>query len=146
MKKLLFAFVVALSFVSCEDDTNLVNDPIDQVDPGDNIPEATILGRWIPEGFEDVVLYEFIEGDRFTMYSTDGNFPTLDDFRAENPDIPSNEWSYEGDVLVIDLHFGNYSRVVPSFRCDNYVMDFISEDGSLHSTYFREGYDLADCQ
>ncbi len=134
MKKLLFALVVlSASLMSCDKEDMPV------------IPEATIEGRWVLEGFEETIRYEFTEDKRYTLYATDGVFPTLEEFIAENPGVGENDWYYEGEVIVIDLNFGNFSRVVPSFKCDNVVVDLIQEDGTLNSTLYRESHDITSC-
>jgi len=98
------------------------------------------------EGFDNSVLYEFTEDTRYTMYSADGTFPTLEEFLEQNPGLSGHPWEYDGDVVVVDLHFGNFSRLIPNFKCGNQVIDWTEEDGSLRSeTYYREGYDLAEC-
>lgn len=135
MKNVLIALLLALSFMSCEKE-----------DSGSNQDDATILGRWVPEGFEDAIRYEFTADKKFTLYSTDGSFPTLEEFMTENPGLTGNDWSYEGQTVVVDLNFGNYSRLIPVFNCDNEVINWIQEDGGAdHSTYYREGHDITDC-
>lgn len=138
MKKLFLALLFATSFMSCDKD--LIQE---------DTMEATIVGRWQAVGFDDVIRYEFTEDKRYTIYGSDENgenpFPTLEEFMQQNPGLPGNDWVYDGEVVVIDLHFGNYSRLVPKFRCGNSVIDWISETGSLHSTYYREGFDISTC-
>lgn len=130
MKKVLFLLLIAITFLNCENE-----DP--EID-------ATIIGRWHLEGFETAVMYEFTEDKRYTLYSEDGTFPPLD--IETHPVTLTHDWVYDGDVVVIDLNFGNYSRSVPNFKCGNYVIDWMSEDGTLHSTTYREGYNFPDCE
>ncbi len=138
MKKLLFVLFAALSFASCEEGTGLSDDA--------PMAEATIVGRWIPEGFEDVLRYEFTEDTRYTIYGNgSGEFPTLEEFLQENPGIHGHPWAYEGVVVVMDLHFGNFSRSIPLFKCNNQVLDWMNEDGTFHSTLFREGHSMTEC-
>lgn len=133
MKKVLFVLFMTLVFFSCDDDQPT------------NIAEATILGRWVPEGFEDNVRYEFTSDKRVTIYGTDGDFPTLEEFLEINPQLTGNDWVYEGEVVVVDLNFGNYSRLIPNFKCDNKVIEWKNEDGTTHSTYYREDHDINQC-
>lgn len=133
MKNVLIALLLALSFMSCEKEET------------GSTEEGTILGRWVPEGFEDAIRYEFTEDKRFTLYSDNGSFPTLTEFMSENPQLTGNDWTYEGETVVVDLNFGNYSRLVPVFNCDNQVVNWENEDGTDHGTYFRENHDLSDC-
>ncbi len=137
MKKLFFVLMLGLTsitFFSCADD-----------DTSTDAAES-ILGRWHPEGFEDSVLYEFTATKRYTMYSTDGTFPSLEEFLLTSNGAGENDWYYEGATLVIDLNFGNFQRVIPNFKCGNYAVDFEQEsDGSDGGTLFREGYDPSGC-
>lgn len=98
----------------------------------------TILGRWIPQGFESSTRYEFTRTTRFAIWSDDGVFPTLADFLHKNPGLSGNSWSYEGRTVVVDLNFGNYSRLIPQFSGNNNMVNWINEDGELHSTFYRE--------
>lgn len=136
MKKFLFALLVIASFASCQDETEMDNNTI----------EATIEGRWVLRGFEETIRYEFTGDKRYTIYGTDGTFPTLEEFLAENPNIPSHDWYYEGETVVVDLHFGNFSRMVPQFKCGNHVIGWTQEDGSEGGTYYREQHDITECE
>ena len=143
MKKLIFALLLGVSLMSCDKEvvTPTTDDTINE-----NTTEATIIGRWQLVGFDNVIRDEFTPTKRFRIYSNEGGvFPTLEEFMEENPGIPGNDWEYEGNTVVVDLNFGNYSRLVPNFKCDNNVIDWISEDGSVHSTYYREGHDISAC-
>ena len=113
--------------------------------PENNL-DATIIGRWQLVGFDDVIRYEFTSDKLFTIYGDGtGVFPTLEEFMQQNPNLVGLDWYYEGDTVVVDLNFGNYSRLVPNFKCDNYVIDWIQNDNSLHSTYYRENHDISEC-
>lgn len=139
MKKLILITTLALSIMSCKDDATTPT-------PTTTVSPATIEGRWVSEGFETSIRYDFSSDLRYTTYSDDGRFSTLEETLADSSFAPPHSWTYSGDTVVIDLNFGNYSRLVPVFKCDNKVIDWIAEDGSLHSTYFREGHDLAVCR
>lgn len=129
MKKLLFILLMAVSFLNCENE----NPEID----------ATLIGRWHLEGFETAVMYEFTEDKRYTLYSEDGTFPPLD--IETHPPTLAHDWVYDGDVVVIDLNFGNFSRAIPNYKCGNYVIDWVQEDGSANGTIYREDYDISGC-
>lgn len=112
---------------------------------GKEQPEGTIEGRWKISDF-DTIRYEFTEDQRFTIYQKDdGTFPSFAEFQMENPDLPGHEWYKEGDLIVVDLNFGNYFKFKPSFKCDNMVVDLVDEEGSIHSSYHREGHDISSC-
>lgn len=130
MKKILLLLLIAISFLNCENEEPEI--------------DATIIGRWHLEGFEDNIMYEFTTDKRYTIYGTDGDFPPVDP--ETHPPTLAHDWEYDGDVVVIDLNFGNFSRLIPNFKCGNYVIDWLAEQGVSHgSTYYREGYDLAEC-
>ena len=112
----------------------------------EHIDEATILGRWKAVGFDDVIRYEFTTDKRFTIYGDgSGNFPTLEEFRQQNPTITGLDWTYDGDTVVVDLNFGNFSRLVPNFKCMNSVIDWTDTSNAHHSTFYREHHDIAEC-
>lgn len=137
MKKTLF-ILLALTMLHCSSDDSNIEAPTEQA-------EATILGRWALVGFEDAIRYEFTETKRFTLYSSDGVFPTLEEFNEENPGLTGNDWYYEGEKITVDLNFGNFLTLTPQFTCDNYVVKLLNDDGETHSIYFREDYDTSTC-
>ncbi len=140
MKKSIFTLllVITVSLFNCSSDD-------DATPSNEDIPEATLLGRWVIVGFEETIRYEFTESKRFDIYSDDGTFPTLEEFNAQNPLLTGLDWYFEGDNVTIDLNFGNFSTLTPEFVCDNYAIRWINEDGEIHSIYYREGYDISGC-
>jgi hypothetical protein len=136
MKKTLFILVLVATMFNCSSDDTTT--PLE-----DNSIEATLIGRWNLVGFESNVLYEFTENKRFAIYSTDGVFGTVEDQIADG--LMGLDWFYEGDTVVVDLNFGNMSILTPQYVCDNYVINWIAEDGSTHSTIYREGFDYSSC-
>lgn len=138
MKNIFFVLLFAVALMSCEDEERNTNT--------DTTTEATILGRWVPVGFESNIRYDFTEDKRFAIYGDgSGVFPTLEEFMTENPGLTGNDWEYDGEIVVIDHNFGNYSRLVPIFKCDNQVVAWENESGEAHGTYFREGHDMNQC-
>jgi len=136
MKNVFFALLLAVSFASC------VPEAVFPISGEGTSSEATILGRWDAGN----VRVEFTDDKRFTIYGNgDGTFPTLEQFTQENPGLTGNDWWYEGEVVVVDLNFGNFSRLVPMFKCGNQVIRWVYEDGSEHSSLFREGHDITAC-
>lgn len=115
-------------------------------DDSKDIAVETIIGRWIFVDFEDQIRYEFTSDKLYTIYSDGkGVFPTLEEFQQQNPNITGLDWYFEGDTLVVDLNFGNFSRQVPNFKCDNNVIDWSQDESSFQSTYYREGHDILQC-
>ena len=110
-----------------------------------------IEGRWHLVGYEDLVMYQFVDtepfadaGWRYTLYSVDGNFGDLDDAGGS-----PNPYSIVDDVITIDMFFGTIVNYQMNFRCDGQVVEFINIDyDTIHSTLFREGFDYfnSDCE
>jgi hypothetical protein len=125
MKKIILLVLCTISLIGCSKDK-------------DDNAKNTIIGRWHLVGFEDTVLYEFTPDFRYTFYSTDGTFGGLET-AIPNP----NSWVYEGNTIVIDLDFGNFSTFTPVFKCNGNVVDLVSEIST--TTLFREGYDINNC-
>lgn len=124
-------------FTGCSNDDN---------DDQENSIEATIIGRWQVVGFDNVIRYEFTTDKLFTIYGDgSGVFPTLEEFMEDNPNLVGNDWYYEDNIVVVDLNFGNFSRLVPEFKCGNYVIDWIQDDSAVNGTYYREGHDISGC-
>ncbi len=109
-----------------------------------------IEGRWHFVGYEDNVMYQYVDdefaegGLRWTLYSTDGNFGDLEDAGGT-----PNPYTIDEDIITIDLHFGNIATYEMHFRCNGQVVDFYYDEDDdwegLHSTYYREFYDYNDC-
>ncbi len=139
MKNILLVLTIAVTMISCDKEVLF---PI-HVDQG--VSERTLEGRWVLEGFDQSIRYEFTKDKRFTLYASNGEFPSLAHFMELNPSIHGNDWKYNGNTVVVDLNFGNYSRLVPNFKCNNKVINWTAEDGTPHSTFYREGHDIAAC-
>jgi len=72
-----------------------------------------IEGRWHIVGLKDNTMYQFEDGYRYTIYSTDGTFGGITE-ALPNP----NPYTVDEDIITIDLFFGNLV---------NYQMNFIYE-------------------
>jgi hypothetical protein len=131
MKKI-FLFIVVLTISSCSSNEEM-----------ETIQEATVVGRWNLDGFLGSVLYEFTEGKRYTFYSSDGSFQSVHELLDEGRS--GNDWWLEGDKITIDLNFGNSSTLTPTFKCNNNVIVWTNDLNEVHSKYYREGYNLSDC-
>ena len=106
-----------------------------------------IEGRWHLVGYEDLVMYQFVDtelyadaGNRYTIYSMDGVFGGLEDAGAS-----PNPYSVLDDVITINLFFGHMPSYQMNFRCDGQVVEFIDiEYDVIQSILFREGYNYID--
>jgi len=105
-----------------------------------------IEGRWHLVGFEDAIMYQFVDtepfadaGLRYSIYvDENGEFDNFDD---DNVGGTPHPYSVSGDIITIDTHFGNIISYQMIYRCDGQVVDFVyTPDGIIHSTLFREGY------
>lgn len=130
MKKIVLVVLFTVALVSCSSDDN--------TQPQPQVNENTIVGRWHLVGFETLVIYEFTNDLRYTIYSTDGVFG---DVSSAIP-LP-NSYILEDGNLTIDLNFGNFSVSTPVFKCNGNVVDLVSEHGT--GTMYREGYNYSDC-
>jgi len=108
-----------------------------------------IEGRWHLVGYEDLVMYQFVDtepfadaGWRYTLYSMDGNFGDLDEAGGS-----PNPYSIVDDIITIDMFFGTIVNYQINFRCDGQVVEFIDIDyDAIHSILFREGYNYIDSE
>jgi len=110
---------------------------------------GTITGRWVREGYEDRVRYEFQDGIQYTIYGNgSGEFPSLEEWLQANPDTLQHNYEVKGDSLIVDLNFGNYQRAQMEFVCGNDVVRLhqccLVSQGFTTKLY-REGHDLAGC-
>ena len=107
--------------------------------------QYTIEGRWHLVGYEESVMYQFVDtelfadaGFKYTIYSIDGNF---DDLEGDNTGGTPNPYHIADDIITIDYHFGNIVSYQINYRCDGEVVEFIyTPNGITHSILFREGY------
>jgi hypothetical protein len=137
MKNTIFILLLVVSLFNCSSDD-------DAVAPAqNNMAEETLIGRWSLVGFEENFLYEFTEDKRFDIYGIDGEFATVEEQMAEG--LNGLDWWYEGDMVTVDLNFGNTSTLTPQFVCNNYVVKWIDAEELIHSIMFREGYDYSSC-
>tara|TARA_Y100001968_G_scaffold327186_1_gene371720 strand:+ start:451 stop:999 length:549 start_codon:yes stop_codon:yes gene_type:complete len=106
-----------------------------------------IEGRWHLVGYEDVVMYQFVDtepfadaGYRYTIYSIDGIFGGLEDAGGS-----PNPYLIEDDIITINLFFGQVPSYQMNSRCDGQVLEFINiEYDAIQSILFREGYNFID--
>lgn len=140
MRKVIFILFASFLLINC---SSITDETLIQ----ENIPEATLIGRWNLVGFENALLYEFTSTKRYTFYSTNGSFLSLKDLLAQNKNANIGlDWWYVGQKVSVDLNFGNISTLTPQFKCNNYVLNWLDDKGEIHSTYFREGYNYASCK
>ena len=107
-----------------------------------------IEGRWHLVGFEDAIMYQFVDtepfadaGLRYSIYvDENGEFDDLD---GDNIGGTPHPYSVAGDIITIDTHFGNILSYQMNYRCDGQVVEFISE-GYVAMILFRENYNYSN--
>ena len=110
---------------------------------GTLLAQFDIEGRWHLVGYEDAVMYQFVDnepfanaGYKYTIYSIDGVFDELDgDMTGGTP----HPYSIVDDIITIDYHFGNVVSYQMNFLCNGQVVELISDEYEIMILY-REGY------
>ena len=112
MKKLLLPLFFALFIMGCDDD-------------GENLPAPyySIEGKWLIEGMipEGNTMYLYQDGLRYTYYCVEGDCNSLyNSYEANDGNhIPNPlNYTYENDILTVDLNFGNELVTPITFECD----------------------------
>lgn len=119
------------------------------IDEGALLESNGIEGRWHLVGFENAIMYQFVDTDtfsdaglRYSIYvDENGEFDDLD---GDNIGGTPHPYSVTGDIITIDTHFGNILSYQMNYRCEGQVVDFYYYDddwSGLHSTLFRENFD-----
>ena len=112
--------------------------------------QDTIEGRWHLVGYEDAIMYQFVDiepfadaGLRYSIYvDENGEFDDLD---GDNIGGTPHPYSVVGDIITIDTHFGNILSYQMNYRCEGQVVEFKHvTSGIIHSTLFREDYNYID--
>ncbi|MEY3844323.1 MAG: hypothetical protein RL293_745 [Bacteroidota bacterium] len=105
---------------------------------------AAVDGKWIPEGFPNV-LYILEDGKKYTYYCSgnqncDSLYNTYE--AADGNHIPGvNDFTFMNDTMTVDLNFGNYSISHITFECDSNILNFSVNN----SIWVRLGTNLNDC-
>ena len=112
MKKLLL--LSALLIFACSSDDSSEDSPL---------PSYTIEGKWLIEGMipEGNTMYLYKDGLRYTYYCVEGDCNSLyNSYEANDGNhIPNPlNYTYENDILTVDLNFGNELVTTIKFECD----------------------------
>ena len=112
MRNILLILLSVTVLISCEKDSE------------DPAPYYSIEGKWIWSPSLDRAdantMYEFVDGIRYTYYcitcpGDDAYWNSLDRSDA----LPTvNPYTFENDILRVDLHFGNELVKLVTFECD----------------------------
>jgi hypothetical protein len=112
MKNLFLLTLSIFTLFSCEKDS-------------ENLPAPyySIEGKWLIEGMipEGNTMYLYEDGVRYTYYCVEGDCNSLyNSYEANDVNhipIPLN-YTYENDILSVDLNFGNELVTPIIFECD----------------------------
>ena len=112
MKKLLL--LASLLVFACSSDDSSEDSPL---------PTYTIEGKWLIEGTVPAgnTMYLFEDGVRYTYYCVEGDCNALyNSYEANDGNhIPSPlNYTYENDILTVDLNFGSELVTPITFECD----------------------------
>ena len=112
MKKLLLQLFFAFLIMSCENDSESLP-----------VPNYSIEGKWLIEGMipEGNTMYLYQDGLRYTYYCVEGDCNSLfNSYEANDGNhIPNpHNYTYENDILMVDLNFGNELVTPITFECD----------------------------
>lgn len=125
MKKLLILFTLLIFAFGCDEESDDIP-----------LPAYTIEGKWVIDGGvpEGNTMYLFEDGVRYTYYCVEGDCQSLyDSFQAgDGNHIPgTNPYTFEDDVLTVDLHFGNELISPIRFECNGGEVYFETPGYSL---------------
>ncbi len=125
MKKLLI--LSALLIFACSSDDSSEDSPL---------PTYTIEGKWLIEGTVPAgnTMYLYEDGVRYTYYCVEGDCNALyNSYEANDGNhIPTtNPYTFENNVLTVDLHFGNELVTPVAFECDGGEAHFETPEYSL---------------
>jgi len=112
MKKLLLPLFFAFLVMGCENDSESLP-----------VPDYSIEGKWLIEGMipEGNTMYLYKDGLRYTYYCVEGDCNSLyNSYEANDGNhIPNpHNYTYENDILTVDLNFGNELVTPITFECD----------------------------
>jgi len=125
MKKLLL--LSALLIFACSSDDSSEDSPL---------PTYTIEGKWLIEGTVPAgnTMYLYEDGVRYTYYCVEGDCNALyNSYEANDGNhIPTtNPYTFENNVLTVDLHFGHELVTPVAFECDGGEAHFETPEYSL---------------
>ena len=138
MKKLLLLAVLTLTFLSCEND--------DSVEMSESF---TIEGKWLLEnaGGSEIppnTMFEFQSGIRYTYYCLDGADCDWTSLTKEEDAIPgTNDYTFEDNLLIVDLNFGNMSTNNIEFYSNGNLVEVQFDDSTWR--WWRIGTDPDNC-
>ena len=127
MKKLPLLSALLIFACSSDDSSEDTNLPA---------PNYSIEGKWLIEGTVPVgnTMYLFKDGIRYTYYCVEGDCQAqYESFEAgDGNHIPgTNNYTFEDNILTVDLNFGNELLTPVTFECDGGEAYFETPEYSL---------------
>ena len=124
MKKLILLLFIPL-FFACSDGEEIISEP-----------NYSIEGKWLIEGTvpEGNTMYLYEDGVRYTYYCIEGDCNALyNSYEANDGNhLPTtNPYTFENNILTVDLHFGNELVTPIAFECDGGEAYFETPEYSL---------------
>ena len=126
MKKLLLPLFFVFFVMGCENDSE--NLPA---------PDYSIEGKWVdtvPGAPVGNIMYLYENGLRYTYYCVEGDCNSLyNSYEANDGNhIPNPlNYTYDNDILTVDLNFGNELVTPITFECDGGEAIFETPEYSL---------------
>ena len=121
MNKLLLLVLSIIMFTSC--------------DPANLEPTPDMNGKWLVEGVNPNTMYIFAEGIRYTYYCA---YDDCKEYFRENCEagdssaIELNNYTFNNDILTVDLNFGNFLITPITFECDDELATFETPGYTLY--------------
>ena len=123
MKK--FFLIISIFFFSCE--------------KSENLPTTynSIEGKWLAQGTVPVgnTMYLYENGVRYTYYCVEGDCNSLyNSYKANDGNhLPSIlNYTFENDILTVDLNFGSELVTPVTFECDGGKMFFTFNEQTFY--------------
>ena len=123
MKK--FFLIISIFFFSCE--------------KSENLPTTynSIEGKWLAQGTVPVgnTMYLYENGVRYTYYCVEGDCNSLyNSYKANDGNhLPSIlNYTFENDILKVDLNFGSELVTPVTFECDGGKMFFTFNEQTFY--------------
>lgn len=123
MKK--FFLLISIFFFSCE--------------KSENLPTTynSIEGKWLAQGTvpEGNTMYLYENGVRYTYYCVEGDCNSLyNSYKANDGNhLPSVlNYTFENDILNVDLNFGSELVTPVTFECDGGKMFFTFNEQTFY--------------
>ncbi|WP_397447711.1 hypothetical protein [Polaribacter sp. R77954] len=134
VSKSIFILVTIVGLVLCSScETNQEA----ELDITQNNIELLENGEWLLKDFEETIMYTFANGERATYYGENSVF-------SDEPIPGKHAFTFQENILTIDLNFGNIVTYEVQFSCDNNIVEFY-EDGQLNSTLYKRDTNYTSC-